>query len=86
MQVCGTFQIDNLASSGTVTGLQLDSGLIPRRVFPRVRKPSGGFNMFACIVDGTVTSDGFQFTLTGQTDSANYFLDYLMIVRPATPL
>ena len=86
MQIAGTFSIGNLADSGTVTGLNLASSVIPRRIFPKVRKPAGGLNMFANIVDGTMTQDGFDFTLSGETDSADYKLDYLIVAKIATHL
>lgn len=79
----GTYALQSGVESGTVSGLNIDSEdshVKLRRVFPRVRKPAGGLNLFASIVTGTVTNNGFQFDLSGQTDSANYKLDYLIIL------
>lgn len=73
----GLYAIPAGVDSGTVTGLALP--LTPRRVYPSVRKPAGGFTMFANSVSGTLTTDGFQFNLSGQTDSTGYFLEYLIL-------
>lgn len=73
----GEFSISNAADSGTVTGLNLAS--VPRRVLVSVRKPSGGLNLFASIVEGTITTGGFSFTLSGVTDATTYKLDYYLI-------
>jgi hypothetical protein len=80
MQRCGTFAIPDGADGGSVTDMAVESGLSLRRVFAKVRKPAGGLNMFANIVDGTITSDGFDFNLSGAADNANYVLDYLMFI------
>ena len=74
----GTFDITNGAEGGTVTGLVLPA--IPVRILVSVRKPTDGLNLFAAIVDGSESTDGFEFTLNGAADSANYKLDYLLIL------
>jgi len=71
----GIFSIPDASDSGTVTSLNLAA--TPRGVILTVRKPAGGVNISASLVDAP-TSDGFAFTLTGQTDSANYKLQYLL--------
>lgn len=73
----GQFTIANGVDFATVTGLNLSA--VPRRVLPFMRKPAGGLNIFPILVDGTVTTDGFTVNLTGQTDSASYILDYVLI-------
>lgn len=73
----GTFAIPNAADNVTVTGLTLSSA--PRGVVCTVRKPAGGFNLVATVVDGSLTSTGFQVTFNGATDAANYKLDYFLI-------
>jgi hypothetical protein len=73
----GLYSIPNGVDSGTVSSLALP--LTPRRVYVSVRKPAGGYNIFACVVDGTLTTDGFQFNLSGQTDSTGYRLEYLIL-------
>lgn len=79
----GTYALQSGIESGTVSGLNIDSEDVHvkvRRIFPRVRKPAGGLNLFASIVTGTLNGNGFQFDLSGQTDSADYKLDYLIIL------
>ena len=76
MQV-GTRNISNGADIGAITLLGMSS--TPRRAFAWVRKPVGGLDIWANIVDGTLSYDGFQFTLSGQTDSASYLLDYMIL-------
>lgn len=73
----GHYSIPSLADSGAVTGLGLP--ITPRRVYVTVHKPAGGYNIFANVVDGTLTTDGFQYNLSGQTDSPNYRLEYLIL-------
>lgn len=73
----GLYSIPSGVDTGAVTGLALS--LPPRRVLVSVRKPSGGFNISATVVDGTPTTDGFQFNLSGQTDSTGYKLDYVFL-------
>jgi len=73
----GSFSIPNAVSTVTVTGLGLSA--VPRRVFPVVRKPDGGFNLFATLVQNSITTDGFEVELSGETDSDQYKLEYLLI-------
>lgn len=72
----GQCAIGDASDSGSVT---LGLSATPRRVFPFVQKPAGGLNLFASIVDGTLSATGFTFNLSGLTDSANYKLDYILI-------
>lgn len=72
----GQFAIPNGADQVIVTGLALPA--VPRRVIAGVRKASGGANLFSSLVDGSVTADGFTVDLDGQTDSADYILDYVI--------
>lgn len=73
----GSIAIGNAADTVTVTGLNLSQ--VPRHVFPVVRKPSGGFNLFATVVQSSITTDGFQVALSAATDSTSYVLEYLLI-------
>lgn len=73
----GEYAIPNAADTGSVTGLALS--LVPRRVFLSVRKPIGGNAIFASVVAGSISTDGFNFDLSAQTDSANYKLDYILL-------
>jgi hypothetical protein len=73
----GEFAIPNAVDAVTVTGLNLSA--VPRRVFPVVRKPVGGENLFPTIVQGSITTDGFTVDLGGATDSDQYKLEYLLI-------
>jgi hypothetical protein len=73
----GEFAIVNGADTVTVTGLNLSA--VPRRVFPVVRKPVGGENLFPTVVQDSITTDGFTVDLGGETDSDQYKLEYLLI-------
>lgn len=73
----GEFAIADQSDMGTVTGLALS--LLPRRVMVSVRKPMGGLNLFASVVAGTISLDGFQFNLSGAADLSTYKLDYILL-------
>jgi len=73
----GTTSIANASNSGTITGLGI-TAFMPTRAIPVVRAPVGGLSIFASVVDGTVTQDGFSYILSSLTDSANYKLDFTM--------
>lgn len=72
----GTFAIGNATNTGTVTGIGLT--FTPSRAIAVIRKQSGALNIFATVIDSTVTTDGFQFVLSSNTDSAAYLLDFIM--------
>jgi len=77
--ITGSFPIPSGADSVTVTGLALLGA--PQRIFPTVRKPDAtAFTLIACPVDGTYTTDGFTAALSGETDSADYWLDYALVL------
>lgn len=66
------------ADTGSVTGLGLP--MVPRRVMVSpLRRPAGGLVIIPTVVDGSISADGFDFELSGQTDSADYLLDYVLI-------
>lgn len=73
----GEFAIPNGADTVIVTGLNLSA--VPRRVFPVIRKPVGGENLFPSVVQDSITTDGFTVDLGGATDSNQYKLEYLLI-------
>lgn len=73
----GSFNLTSGADSGTVTGLALSSTPVSVLLHP-IRKPAGGFNLFAAPVSGTLTTDGFQFTLSAAPDLSTYWLDYVI--------
>ena len=66
------------ADSVTVSGLALIS--VPAQVLVTVRKQTGGLNLFATVRDDTITTGGFTADLSAATDSANYKLDFLVIL------
>ena len=74
----GTKTIDDASNAGTVSGLGITS-FAPTKVVATVRIPVGGLVIAAVVVDGTVSKSGFDFILTGLTDSANYKLDFIML-------
>jgi len=69
----GVVSLGNNATGGTVTGLDLDYA--PVAVLLTVQIPSGGGVLLAVLV-GTPTTDGFEFALSGMTDSTNYKVHY----------
>lgn len=73
----GTFNLVQGADSGTVSGLALVSSPTAVLLHP-IRKPANGLNIFASPVNGSLTQDGFLFTLDGQPDSGGYWLDYVI--------
>jgi len=76
-QVAGTIELGNGVDSGTVTGLALSFN--PLQIFLQVECPLGLFNIFGVVIAGTLLADGFQFALSGETDTATYKLHYLII-------
>lgn len=66
----GVVNLGNSVSSGTVTGLALPG--TPVSFDLQVKQPSNGLVLVANTVAGTETSDGFGYSLSGQTDSASY--------------
>lgn len=75
--VTGTLILGSGVEGGQVTGLALDAP--PSRVILTVRKPVDGLNIFASVIDGSLTDDTFDFSLSAQTDSGLYLLDYLVV-------
>lgn len=74
----GTVSIPSGVSSLAVSGLALPG--VPDRVIATVRKPSGGFNLFATVVDGTIDADGFDVVFSGTTNLSTYKLDYVLSI------
>jgi hypothetical protein len=72
--VSGTFPIPNGVDNATVT-LSI-SDFFPTFVICSVRKPANGLQLFACVVDGTLSQTAFTFYLNGVTDQVGYKLDY----------
>lgn len=68
----GVTNLGNGVSAGTVTGLALPG--TPASFLLTVKQPSNGLVLVASTVSGTETSDGFSYSLNGQTDSASYKL------------
>jgi len=61
-----------------VTGAALASA--PAQVLVTVRKATGGLNLFATVRGDSITTDGFTADLSAATDTANYSLDYLVVL------
>lgn len=74
----GSFSITNGVNAGTVSGLGI-SDFVPTKTICTVRAQSGSLTMYASVIDTTITQDGFQFTLSSLTDSANYKLDFILL-------
>lgn len=73
----GTWTIGNGVSTGTVTGLGLATA--PRGIEATVLTPAGGFVMAVTVDYSTITTDGFTFNLSGQTNTGTYRLFYTLI-------
>lgn len=72
----GNYALANGAFDGIVTYSAL--GWTPVAVNFTVTKPAGGLEIFATLVEGTLTATSFQFTLSAATDSADYVLNYIV--------
>ncbi len=73
-RVTGRYAIPNGVDSGSVT---FALHRTPQQLLSlEVIKPSGGFNIQANYVSGTLSTTGFSFTLDGITDSTGYTLVY----------
>ena len=70
----GVFSIPSGASGGTITGLGL--AFTPSSVVLTVRAPSTGFVLGACVTS-LPSTDGWNFALTGLTDSSAYILNWI---------
>lgn len=76
--ISGSFSISNGVDHESITGLGLS--FTPSRVLGlSISRPSGGLNLRANDVSGTLTADGFDFELDGVTDSTDYVLNYLIL-------
>jgi hypothetical protein len=75
--ILGSFQLSQGVDTYTITGLGLVTAPLNLLLHP-IRKPSSGLNIVAVPINGTLTQDGFSFTLSGQPDSNNYWLDYVI--------
>jgi hypothetical protein len=73
----GSYNLISGADSGTVTGLGLVTTPV-QVLFHPIRKPANGLNIFPTPVNGTLTTDGFSFSLDGIPDSNGYWLDYII--------
>jgi hypothetical protein len=74
----GTRAIAAGADSVAVTGAGFAS--VPAQVLVTVRKVTGGMNLFASVRGDSITTDGFTVDLSAATDTANYSLDYLVVL------
>lgn len=80
--VSGVANIGNGTDVVAVTGLGLSTP--PVTVLCTVAKPdndsaSDSYNLFATVLTSSITTDGFTAHLSGNTDSADYDLHYLLI-------
>lgn len=71
----GSVNLGNNVSSGTVTGLALPGS--PSSFQLSVAQPVNGFVLTASVVKGSETSDGFSYSMSGQTDTTTYALKWL---------
>jgi len=78
LKLRGTKAIAAGADSVAVTGAALASA--PAQVLVTVRKATGGLNLFATVRGDSITTDGFTADLSAATDTANYSLDYLVVL------
>lgn len=74
----GQLALGNGVDSGSVTGLVVP--FVPTAVASlTISRPAGGLMLFACANEGTLTGAGFDFELSGITDSTDYILNYVII-------
>lgn len=73
----GSVDLGNAVNSGAVVGLALD--FIPTKVYLTVEMPSGGVVLTPSPIRDSLSVNGFQFKLSGLTDSIFYRLHYLLI-------
>ena len=73
----GSVSISSGVNSGVVTGLALP--FVPIMIFLTVEKPVDAFNIFATVTQGSITANGFSYDLSGDTDSTDYKLNYLLV-------
>lgn len=74
----GQYNIPNGVDHGSVTGLVIP--FVPTAVAClTVSRPSGSLMIFACPNEGSLTGTGFDFELSGITDSTNYVLNFIII-------
>jgi len=79
--VFGTKTITNGTDFVTVSGLGLASA--PAQILCTVRKPNDSsvgydFNVFATVREDSISTDGFIADLSGEVDTSNYKLDYMI--------
>ncbi len=74
--VSGSLALGNGVDSGSISGLMLS--FTPSRVLLSVSRPMGGLNIEASVVSGSISNNGFQFELSGLTDSTSYVLNYVL--------
>lgn len=74
----GSLALGDGVDSGSVTGLAIP--FVPTAVASlSISRPAGGLMLFACDNAGTLTNAGFDFELSGVTDSVNYVLNYVIV-------
>jgi len=71
----GVDEIPSGSTSYTVSGKTWAS--VPNMIQVNVLKPAGGFNIYASVIDGTITTAGFTVDLSGATDMEGYILSYI---------
>lgn len=77
LSATGTMSLGSGVDSGEVNNLVL--GFTPGLALLTIIKPAGGENLYASVVDGSLSSAGFRFEIgPGETDSDGYKLHYLL--------
>ena len=72
-----TYALGNGVTSGSVV-FPSALAFTPTSATLTVTKPAGGLDLFATLVAGTLSGTGFDFTLSGATDSTQYVLNYIV--------
>lgn len=73
----GSMPLGSGVDGGSVTGLGLTFNPV-NVVALSVSRPAGSLNITAHDVAGSLSADGFQFELSGMTDSALYVLNFML--------
>jgi len=79
----GMEALADAVDTGSITGLAL--GFTPAAVSAWVIIPSGGLTLTASVVTVSISADGFDFELSGLTDSDEYFIAWEILAPGSVP-
>ena len=77
MTLSGTLSIPAGVSQHSFT--ELDWPVSPTRIIGTIIMPGGGDLIHAHIIKDSITTDGFDIALSGETPDANYEFNYIAV-------